>query len=86
MPTINGRKILSNQADEDHFSSIIAQPCRPSTRLQTIFTQTSIGTASIYRFVRPISYQGFPDEALPELLQDANPRGSMRTVDGELKR
>ncbi|MEZ5385968.1 MAG: aldehyde dehydrogenase (NADP(+)) [Prosthecobacter sp.] len=47
---------------------------------------TSIGTASIYRFVRPISYQGFPDEALPELLQDANPRGSMRIVDGELKR
>lgn len=47
---------------------------------------TSIGTASIYRFVRPVSYQGFPEEALPELLQDANPRGAMRIVDGELKR
>jgi NADP-dependent aldehyde dehydrogenase len=47
---------------------------------------TSIGTASIYRFVRPISYQGFPEAALPELLQDANPRGAMRIVDGELKR
>lgn len=47
---------------------------------------TSIGTASIYRFVRPVCYQGFPDEALPELLQDANPRGAMRIVDGELKR
>lgn len=47
---------------------------------------TSIGTASIYRFVRPVCYQGFPEEALPELLQDANPRGAMRIVDGELKR
>jgi NADP-dependent aldehyde dehydrogenase len=47
---------------------------------------TSIGTASIYRFVRPVSYQGFPEEALPELLQDANPRGAMRIVDGEMKR
>lgn len=47
---------------------------------------TSIGTASIYRFVRPVCYQGFPEEALPELLQDANPRCAMRIVDGELKR
>jgi len=47
---------------------------------------TSIGTASIYRFVRPVCYQGFPEEALPELLQDANPRGAMRIVDGEMKR
>jgi NADP-dependent aldehyde dehydrogenase len=36
--------------------------------------------------VRPVSYQGFPEEALPELLQDANPRGAMRIVDGEMKR
>jgi NADP-dependent aldehyde dehydrogenase len=47
---------------------------------------TSIGTASIYRFVRPVCYQGFPDEALPELLKDANPCGAMRIVDGEMKR
>lgn len=47
---------------------------------------TSIGTASIHRFVRPVCYQGFPDDALPELLQDANPRGAMRIVDGEMKR
>jgi NADP-dependent aldehyde dehydrogenase len=47
---------------------------------------TSIGTASIYRFVRPVCYQGFPEEALPELLKDSNPRGAMRIVDGELKR
>lgn len=44
---------------------------------------TSIGTASIYRFVRPVCYQGFPDEALPELLQAKNSRGSFRLVDGQ---
>ncbi len=47
---------------------------------------TSIGTASIYRFVRPVCYQGFPEEALPEQLKDSNPRGAMRIVDGEMKR
>lgn len=45
---------------------------------------TSIGTASIYRFVRPVCYQNLPDFALPELLQNKNPRGSWRLIDGEL--
>ena len=44
---------------------------------------TSIGTASIYRFVRPVCYQGFPDESLPELLQAKNTRGSFRLIDGQ---
>ncbi len=44
---------------------------------------TSIGTASIYRFVRPVCYQGFPDDCLPEALQAKNARGSFRLVDGE---
>ena len=43
---------------------------------------TSIGTSSIYRFVRPVCYQGFPDAALPELLKGKNSRGAMRLVDG----
>ncbi len=43
---------------------------------------TSIGTASIYRFVRPVCYQGFPDEALPEDIRAKNPRGGVRIVDG----
>ena len=47
---------------------------------------TSIGTASIYRFVRPVSYQGFPDEALPEALRGPNTRQAMRIVDGVLTR
>jgi NADP-dependent aldehyde dehydrogenase len=45
---------------------------------------TSIGTASILRFVRPVCYQGFPDAALPVELQNGNPKGVWRLVDGEL--
>jgi alpha-ketoglutaric semialdehyde dehydrogenase len=43
---------------------------------------TSIGTASIERFVRPICYQGFTQAALPLELRDDNPRGIWRLVDG----
>ena len=45
---------------------------------------TSIGHASIYRFAKPVCYQNFPDTALPAELQEANPRGIARLVDGEL--
>lgn len=44
---------------------------------------TSIGTGSIYRFVRPVCYQSFPEDCLPELLQGANPRSAFRLVDGK---
>lgn len=45
---------------------------------------TSVGTAAIYRFLRPICYQGFPDEALPPELQSGNPRKIWRMMDGKL--
>ncbi len=45
---------------------------------------TSVGTAAIYRFARPVCYQNFPQWALPEELQDANPQGIWRQVDGQL--
>jgi 2,5-dioxopentanoate dehydrogenase len=45
---------------------------------------TSVGTAAIQRFVRPIAYQNFPAVSLPVELQDANPRAIWRLVDGEL--
>ncbi len=44
---------------------------------------TSVGTAAIYRFVRPVAFQNFPDHLLPEALQDANPAGIFRMVDGQ---
>jgi NADP-dependent aldehyde dehydrogenase len=43
---------------------------------------TSVGTRAINRFARPVCYQGFPDASLPEALQEANPLGLWRLVDG----
>ncbi|HEY3780257.1 MAG TPA: aldehyde dehydrogenase (NADP(+)) [Fimbriimonadaceae bacterium] len=43
---------------------------------------TSVGTAAILRFVRPIAYQNVPDEFLPAELQDANPKGIWRMING----
>lgn len=34
---------------------------------------TSVGIDAIYRFMRPVSYQGIPQSLLPKPLQDANP-------------
>ncbi|MRG59329.1 aldehyde dehydrogenase family protein [Agromyces sp. CFH 90414] len=34
---------------------------------------TSVGTAAISRFLRPVAYQSVPDALLPPALQDANP-------------
>ena len=45
---------------------------------------TSVGTAAIHRFVRPVAYQNFPQTLLPAELQDGNPRGIWRLIDGEL--
>ena len=45
---------------------------------------TSVGTRAIFRFTRPVCYQGFPDEALPPELKDANPLGIWRMVDGQM--
>jgi alpha-ketoglutaric semialdehyde dehydrogenase len=47
---------------------------------------TSVGSQAIFRFTRPVCYQGFPDEALPEELKDANPLGIWRMVDGQMTR
>lgn len=43
---------------------------------------TSVGTAAIERFVRPMSYQSFPDALLPLALQRANSLNIWREVDG----
>ena len=44
---------------------------------------TSVGTAAIYRFVRPVAFQDFPDHLLPEALRNNNPLNILRLVDGE---
>jgi NADP-dependent aldehyde dehydrogenase len=41
-----------------------------------------VGTASIERFLRPVTYQNAPDALLPIELREANPLGLPRRVDG----
>jgi NADP-dependent aldehyde dehydrogenase len=45
---------------------------------------TSVGSAAIKRFVRPVTYQSAPDAVLPPELQNANPLGILRTVNGRV--
>ncbi|PWU15647.1 MAG: aldehyde dehydrogenase (NADP(+)) [Verrucomicrobia bacterium] len=44
---------------------------------------TSVGTAAIRRFARPVCFQNFPQSALPPELRDDNPRHLWRLVDGQ---
>ncbi|WP_405374340.1 MULTISPECIES: aldehyde dehydrogenase (NADP(+)) [unclassified Microbacterium] len=46
---------------------------------------TSVGTAALSRFLRPVAYQNVPDALLPEALREANPLGIPRRVDGVLQ-
>jgi NADP-dependent aldehyde dehydrogenase len=45
-----------------------------------------VGSQAIFRFTRLVCYQGFPDSALPRELQDANPLGIWRMLDGQMSR
>jgi NADP-dependent aldehyde dehydrogenase len=47
---------------------------------------TSVGSQAIYRFARPVCFQNFPNESLPEELKDGNPSGIWRLTDGALGR
>lgn len=48
----------------------------------TAVGSTSVGTAAIERFLRPVAYQGFPHHLLPEALREENPLAVPRLVDG----
>lgn len=47
---------------------------------------TSVGTRSIFRFVRAVCFQDAPDDVLPDELKESNPLGIWRLVNGELTR
>jgi NADP-dependent aldehyde dehydrogenase len=47
---------------------------------------TSVGTAAIHRFTRPVCFQNMPDALLPEELKNANPLNIWRMVNGEQTR
>ncbi|MCK2183013.1 aldehyde dehydrogenase (NADP(+)) [Halomonas getboli] len=44
---------------------------------------TSVGTAAIKRFLRPVCYQDLPDALLPEALRENNPLTLRRLMDGQ---
>ena len=46
-------------------------------------TTTSVGTAAIARFLRPVAYQGFPQQLLPAELRDDT---DLPRVDGQRRR
>lgn len=47
---------------------------------------TSVGTLAIRRFLRPVCYQDFPADLLPEPVRDDNPSHFWRQIDGDLRR
>ena len=46
---------------------------------------TAVGTNSIKRWLRPVSFQDFPQNLLPDELKDNNPLNIMRSIDGIVK-
>ena len=44
---------------------------------------TSVGTAAVLRFLRPVCYQDFPDTLLPDALQHGNPLLLRRLLNGQ---
>ena len=44
---------------------------------------TSVGTLAIRRFQRPVCYQDFPPDLLPDAVRDANPLSLARRLNGE---
>jgi len=44
---------------------------------------TSVGTAAILRFLRPVCYQNFPDSLLPTAIKQGNPLNLSRLVNGQ---
>ncbi|MCF0060094.1 aldehyde dehydrogenase (NADP(+)) [Dyadobacter chenwenxiniae] len=47
---------------------------------------TSVGRHSILRFVRPQSFQGWPDTLLPDELKNSNPLGIFRLVNNQFSK
>jgi alpha-ketoglutaric semialdehyde dehydrogenase len=45
---------------------------------------TSVGADGIKRFARPVAYQSWSNQLLPEELKNANPLNIYRTVNNEL--
>jgi 2,5-dioxopentanoate dehydrogenase len=47
---------------------------------------TSVGTSAIVRFVRPLCFQNFSNDLLPDALKEGNPLGIWRKINGEMSK
>ncbi|MEY3405085.1 MAG: hypothetical protein RL161_515, partial [Bacteroidota bacterium] len=47
---------------------------------------SSVGIDAVKRFVRPLSYQAFPEDLLPEELKSSNPLGIWRLYNNEWRK
>jgi alpha-ketoglutaric semialdehyde dehydrogenase len=47
---------------------------------------SSVGSAAIQRFLRPVSYQNLPQALLPAAVQDGNPLAIWQRINGQLKK
>ena len=45
---------------------------------------TSVGSAAIGRFLRPVCYQDLPESLLPDALKDSNPLAIPRLENGQM--
>jgi NADP-dependent aldehyde dehydrogenase len=45
---------------------------------------TAVGVKAMDRWLRPVSYQNWPDKLLPKALQNNNPLGLTRLINGNL--
>lgn len=45
---------------------------------------SAVGSAAIYRFVRPVAFQDAPQAQLPDELKDENPLGILRVLNGAI--
>lgn len=81
LQNICGRLILNNPPTGVEVSSAMQHggpfPASSDSRF------TSVGTAAIYRFVRPVAWQDWEDSLLPPELQAANPLKIWRKVDNQ---
>ncbi|PSL19931.1 NADP-dependent aldehyde dehydrogenase [Chitinophaga ginsengisoli] len=82
--TLAGRVILNNPpTGVEVCAAMVHGGPFPATSDQRF---TSVGTGAIRRWVRPVCYQNFPEEMLPDALKAANPLGIWRQIDNQFTR
>ncbi|SFO44010.1 NADP-dependent aldehyde dehydrogenase [Chitinophaga sp. YR627] len=82
--TLAGRVILNNPpTGVEVCAAMVHGGPFPATTDQRF---TSVGTSAVRRWVRPVCFQNFTDDMLPDALKAANPLGIWRQVDNQFVR